>query len=96
MFRHRSCLVLFMCLVIATPLLAFPARKEAPRAPAHLQATALSEKLAWVWQHLTALWEAEGCGIDPDGKPQCASAPSHTAVALPPEGCGIDPNGCSR
>jgi hypothetical protein len=100
MSRHRSSLVLFLCLAMGSPIWASPGtRKEAPQAPVRVQATALSSPLDRLWQHLTALWGKAGCGIDPSGKPLCAPAPTdHAAVTPPaPEGCGIDPSGlCSR
>ena len=38
------------------------------------------------WTVLSSIWDAAGCGWDPNG--QCNSAPQGDA------GCGMDPNGC--
>lgn len=54
--------------------------------------------LSQLWHHLTTLWAAIGCGLDPNGV-KCASsgAPPAAVTATTPAdiGCGIDPNGCT-
>jgi hypothetical protein len=46
--------------------------------------------LGRAWNLLTALWDKEGCGIDPDGR---CIAPAPVVPAQADTGCGIDPNG---
>jgi hypothetical protein len=96
--RLSSPLLLALCLVIGSPLLGAPsAAKEVQRAPHHTQTAPADDRLSRFWQHLTALWGAEGCGLDPDGA-RCAKATSTgNIVVVPqplPEGCVIDSNGC--
>jgi len=96
--RHRSFLVVVLCLALGSPLLASTAPRKAMRG-APVPSQALSGQLGRLWQRLTALWGAEGCGIDPNGKPLCAPAPTGSTAVTPlvPEGCGIDPDGrCNR
>lgn len=104
MSRHLSPILLLLCLAIAgSPLSATPGgpRKELPRAPVLSRSAAPADLVGRLWHHLTALWGAEGCGIDPNGA-RCATSatpPAGPSTVLPPApaGCGIDPSGrCSR
>jgi hypothetical protein len=95
---YCSHIALILCLASAgQPLLASPTLPATPRrAPAQVRQTAPASPLGWLWNHLTTVWAAAGCGIDPSGV-ACASslAPSGHTMAVPPApaGCGIDPDG---
>jgi hypothetical protein len=92
-------LLLVLCLVIGSPLLGAQSgtRKEIQRAPHRTQTAPVGDRLSQLWQHLTALWGAEGCGLDPDGA-RCAKTTTSTGSVVvqqpSPEGCILDPNGC--
>jgi hypothetical protein len=96
--RHSSRLVLIVGLTIAaSPLLATPRHPTVtPRAPLVEQAP--GQPLAGLWQHLTRLWGALGCGLDPNGV-RCAAdntatlLPTITASTPADLGCGADPDG---
>lgn len=98
--RLSSLLLLVLCLVIGSPLLGAQSstRKEIQRAPDRTQTTAAVDRLSQLWQHLTALWGAEGCGLDPNGAHCSATSTGSTGRLVvsqpPPEGCGLDPDGC--
>jgi len=100
MSRHSSRFFLTLVLAIAaSPLLAAPSPRTAtPRAPVAVQAMAPSSvrPFAQLWRHLTSLWGALGCGIDPNGI-KCASSttqPTTITATTPTDlGCGLDPDG---
>jgi hypothetical protein len=96
MARRLTPLLIALCLVLGSPLLGSPsagAGKAAQRAPLRTETAASRDLMGRVWQRLTVLWAAAGCGLDPDGA-RCAASSGGTLVAQPPAGCGLDPNGC--
>ena len=86
--------------ISAAPLLAAQSpRVVAPSVPRSSQASVASAApVAQFWDHLTRLWAAVGCGLDPNGA-KCATDPAGTSpTAVIPTtpsdlGCGLDPNG---
>ena len=80
-WKFRCTLAVFLL----AAMLAMPLTAE-PRVRTERDSGAVWNLLADVWNKLTAVWEAEGCKIDPFGG--CVtSAPSADA------GCSIDPYG---
>jgi hypothetical protein len=49
--------------------------------------------LGRAWSLLTALWDKEGCNIDPNGRCVTGPAPSPLVPAQVDTGCNIDPDG---
>lgn len=84
-FLPKVALLLVLCLALAvSPLQA----AEPGLYTRHVSpGSALWEFLARAWTHLTSVWAANGCLIDPSGRCQ----PSSTAEA--DNGCGLDPSG---
>jgi len=95
-----SRIALALCLASAgSSLLASQAPHTRPgRVPAPAPQTEPAGPLGWLWNQLITVWDAAGCGLDPDGV-KCSSslAPGGYATAVPPApaGCGIDPDGHS-
>lgn len=81
----KAVLLLVLCMVLAVPPLqaADPGLHTRHDSPG----SALWEFLARMWTHLTRVWAANGCLIDPDGR----CLPNTTAVTN--NGCWIDPDG---
>jgi len=95
-----SHLVLTLCLAATSPLLAAPVPQVlTPKVPAPVRTTAPPDLLGRLWQHLTAVWGAEGCGMDPNGAKCSARTIMVPLIAVVPAdaGCGMDPDGlCMR
>ena len=84
-FLPKAVLLLVLCLVLAVPPLqaAVPGLHTRHIPPG----SALWEVFAQAWSHLTRIWAANGCWIDPDGR--CLAS----AKAEADNGCWIDPSG---
>jgi len=85
---------LALCLAIGgSPLLAATGRPAQPRSP-HVAVTAPASAVRQLWDHLVALWKAEGCIGDPNGARCLAAAGVSTSTPRPSDaGCIGDPNG---
>jgi hypothetical protein len=92
-FRRRSIGLLLLTLTLLASA-AFAAGGPAGR---HQQSAvakpAPATLLSRAWSLLTALWDKEGCHIDPNGR--CVTGPASAPVvpAQADSGCNIDPNG---
>lgn len=81
---HRRLARVLVVVLIAIPLVATSAWGTPRRLPSELQPF---EFLARLWGSFAALWEAEGCSIDPHGG--CTSGQTPTTDS----GCSLDPHG---
>jgi len=85
----RKAAVLAVTLILALPWCAAAAR-PAFSLPASGEPSASLEQIrAGFWSWLRGVWNKEGCGIDPSGKPTCGP----TSAGGTKEGCIIDPGG---
>lgn len=90
MAHNRPVLVLTLTLSLAGALTAAASPRASQPEPDRA-APPVSRLLNDLWQHLTALWGAAGCGIDPSGV-KC-QAGTNGALRPGDEGCGADPSG---
>jgi hypothetical protein len=91
MIHRRPFVVLTLTLALTGTSLAASASPRAPQRAPDWEAPAVSRLLSGLWQHLTALWGAAGCGADPSGV-KC-QAGTNGVVTPVEEGCGADPSG---
>lgn len=91
---RRAGLAAAVLLLLGSPSL--PAAGLLERAPA-VRAAAEPGLLARVWEELFRLWNKEGSGLDPNGRPAAADAgpglDPNGLTTSSDEGPGLDPNG---
>ncbi|HEX4960020.1 MAG TPA: hypothetical protein VF173_04220 [Thermoanaerobaculia bacterium] len=91
----RSVLLLLLALFAAVPFVSAAAPPD--RAVSYEAGRFVSPPLfSRLWSWLTAIWEKNGCGIDPHGNclPGTGAAPAPLPTAA--KGCSIDPDGRCR
>jgi hypothetical protein len=106
-FLPKAALLLVLILLLATPT-AQAAEPGARRSPVPSMLPALPDVVAQAWDFLSRVWAHNGCGLDPSGRCQSATAtadngcgidpdgrclPGQNATAEADNGCGLDPNG---
>ncbi len=90
--RRRQA-VLLLIATLLTSSAAWAARGPGGRSeqPANVARPSLETILGRAWNLLVALWDREGCNIDPSG--HCVNGPAQNPPPQPKAGCEIDPNG---
>lgn len=97
-FRRAAVLLLVLALA-ASWAAAEPRVRHESRTAAEPRAAGF---LSTLWEALRAIWEENGCGLDPFGctAPQgdngCGADPFGCTAPQGDNGCHLDPNGCSQ